>query len=94
MSQLIVVSFDDVTIDLAAKSVSRAGERVHVTPTEWRILEFLARHSGALVTRQALLRDKKRTGGRINVVLLGDGGPVVEPREADEVRRELERLIA
>jgi two-component system KDP operon response regulator KdpE len=52
-----VVSFDDVTIDLAAKSVSRAGQRVHVTPTEWRILEFLARHSGALVTRQALLKD-------------------------------------
>jgi shikimate kinase/3-dehydroquinate synthase len=43
---------------------------------------------------QALLRDKKRTGGQINVVLLGDGGPVVEPREADEVRRELQRLIA
>ena len=43
---------------------------------------------------QALLRDKKRTGGQINLVLLGDGGPVVEPREADEVRRELERLIA
>jgi shikimate kinase/3-dehydroquinate synthase len=43
---------------------------------------------------QALLRDKKRSGGRINVVLLGDGGPVVEPRDEAEVRRELERLIA
>jgi two-component system KDP operon response regulator KdpE len=52
-----VVSFADVTVDLAAKSVSRAGERVHLTPTEWRILEFLARHPGTLVTRQALLKD-------------------------------------
>jgi shikimate kinase/3-dehydroquinate synthase len=43
---------------------------------------------------QALLRDKKRTGDDINVVLLGDDGPTVEPRPADEVRRELERLIA
>jgi shikimate kinase/3-dehydroquinate synthase len=43
---------------------------------------------------QALLRDKKRTGGEINVVLLGDEGPTVEARPADEVRRELERLIA
>jgi shikimate kinase/3-dehydroquinate synthase len=43
---------------------------------------------------QALLRDKKRTGGEINVVLLGDGGPVVEPRGEADVRRELERLIA
>jgi shikimate kinase / 3-dehydroquinate synthase len=43
---------------------------------------------------QALLRDKKRSGDEINLVLLGDSGPYVEPRPADEVRRELERLIA
>ncbi len=43
---------------------------------------------------QALLRDKKRTGDSINLVLLGDKGPYVEARPADEVRRELERLIA
>ena len=51
------VSFGDVTIDLAAKSVTRAGERVHLTPTEWRMLEFLARNPGALVTRQTLLKE-------------------------------------
>ncbi|HAN24040.1 MAG TPA: DNA-binding response regulator, partial [Microbacterium ginsengisoli] len=39
-----VVRFADVTIDLAAKSVMRAGARVHLTPTEWRMLEFLARN--------------------------------------------------
>jgi shikimate kinase/3-dehydroquinate synthase len=43
---------------------------------------------------QALLRDKKRTGDAINVVLLGDSGPCVEERPSVEVRRELERLIA
>jgi 3-dehydroquinate synthetase len=43
---------------------------------------------------QALLRDKKRSGGEINLVLLGDDGPCVEARPANEVRRELERLIA
>jgi len=43
---------------------------------------------------QALLRDKKRTGEAINLVLLGAQGPYVEARPADEVRRELERLIA
>jgi shikimate kinase/3-dehydroquinate synthase len=42
----------------------------------------------------ALLRDKKRTGDDINLVLLGDDGPYVEARPAAEVRRELERLIA
>ncbi|MET0734385.1 MAG: response regulator [Microbacterium sp.] len=52
-----VVGFADVTIDLAAKTVTRAGERVHLTPTEWRMLEFLARNPGALVTRQTLLKE-------------------------------------
>jgi two-component system KDP operon response regulator KdpE len=52
-----VVTFGDIRIDLAAKSVTRSGSLVHVTPTEWRILEFLARNPGVLVTRQALLKD-------------------------------------
>jgi shikimate kinase/3-dehydroquinate synthase len=43
---------------------------------------------------EALLRDKKRSGDAINLVLLGDRGPYLESRPADEVRRELERLIA
>ncbi|MET2010515.1 response regulator [Microbacterium chocolatum] len=51
------VTFGDVTIDLATKSVTRAGRRVHLTPTEWRMLEFLARNPGALVTRQTLLKE-------------------------------------
>ena len=42
----------------------------------------------------ALLRDKKRTGEAINLVLLGEGGPYVAARPADEVRSELNRLIA
>jgi two-component system KDP operon response regulator KdpE len=51
------VSFSDVSIDLAARAVTRAGTRVHLTPTEWRMLEFLARNPGALVTRQTLLKE-------------------------------------
>ena len=42
---------------------------------------------------QALLRDKKREGGEIMLVLLGEDGPVVEAREADVVRAALETLI-
>jgi shikimate kinase / 3-dehydroquinate synthase len=42
---------------------------------------------------QALQRDKKRTGDAINLVLLGDEGPYVEARPADEVRAALDRLI-
>jgi shikimate kinase/3-dehydroquinate synthase len=43
---------------------------------------------------EALLRDKKRSGGDINLVLLGDDGPYVEPRPAAEVRAALDTLIA
>ena len=43
---------------------------------------------------QALLRDKKRAGDAIRVVVLTDDGPAVEERAAEEVRRELVRLIA
>jgi 3-dehydroquinate synthetase len=43
---------------------------------------------------QALLRDKKRAGDAINVVVLTDNGAAVEQRAPDEVRRELNRLIA
>jgi two-component system KDP operon response regulator KdpE len=52
-----VVAFGDVRVDLAAKTVTRGGAPVHLTPTEWRMLEFLARNPGALVTRQTLLKD-------------------------------------
>lgn len=52
-----VVSFGDVRVDLSARSVTRDGVLVHLTPTEWQILEVLVRHPGALVTRQALLKE-------------------------------------
>jgi shikimate kinase/3-dehydroquinate synthase len=42
---------------------------------------------------QALQRDKKRTGDTINLVLLGDDGPCVEPRSPNEVRSALDTLI-
>jgi shikimate kinase/3-dehydroquinate synthase len=43
---------------------------------------------------QSLLRDKKRTGDEINLVLLGEDGPYVEARSPDEVRAALYTLIA
>jgi shikimate kinase/3-dehydroquinate synthase len=42
----------------------------------------------------ALLRDKKRDRGKINLVLLGDNGPYVEARSPEEVRAALDTLIA
>jgi two-component system, OmpR family, KDP operon response regulator KdpE len=45
----------DLTIDLTAKMVSRDGQQVRLTPTEWSILELLARNQGKLVSRSQLL---------------------------------------
>jgi len=45
------------TIDLAAKRASRDGADVRLTPTEWHLLEVLARTPGRLVGHRQLLRE-------------------------------------
>ena len=44
----------DVTIDTAARTVSRQGQEVTLTAREYTLLEFLALHRGELVTRTML----------------------------------------
>jgi len=51
------VRLGDAVVDLAARSVIRAGAPVRLTPTEWRVLEVLLRNPGRLVTRETLLHD-------------------------------------
>ena len=51
------VTFGDVIVDLATHTVTRAGTRVHLTPTELKMVEFLARNPDALVTRATLLKE-------------------------------------
>lgn len=45
----------DLTIDLAGQQVRRGDQRVDLTRREFRILEFLARNVGRVVTRSMLL---------------------------------------
>ncbi len=52
-----VVATDDFTVDLADKRVTRAGQDVRLTPTEWQLLEMLVRHAGRLVTQRQLLAE-------------------------------------
>jgi DNA-binding response OmpR family regulator len=47
----------ELTIDLAAKIVHRAGAEVRLTPTEWSVLDLLVRNRGRLVGRKQLLRE-------------------------------------
>jgi len=50
------LKFGNVTIDLDAQLVSKAGEPVHLTPTEFALLRELALAPGKLITHAALLR--------------------------------------
>jgi len=45
------------SVDLANKSVTRAGANVHLTPTEWGMLEMLVRNPGKLVGQEDLLKE-------------------------------------
>jgi two-component system KDP operon response regulator KdpE len=52
-----LVRVGDVTIDLAARRVTRHGAEVHLTPIEFDLLRTLARNRGRLLTHRALLVD-------------------------------------
>ncbi|MGF0316617.1 response regulator [Nocardia fluminea] len=52
-----VVVTDSFTVDLVAKKVTKQGAPVHLTPTEWGMLEMLVRNRGKLVGRKELLRE-------------------------------------
>lgn len=50
------VCFGDVTVDPQARAVTRNGEHVHLTPTEYRLLSVLAANAGRVMTNPQLLR--------------------------------------
>jgi two-component system KDP operon response regulator KdpE len=52
-----VVETPAFTVDLAAKKVIRDGAEVHLTPTEWGVLELLVRNRGKLVGQKQLLQE-------------------------------------
>lgn len=56
-AEAAVVVAGSIEIDLADKRVRVGGDEVHLTPTEWRLLEVLVRNRGRLVSQQRLLAD-------------------------------------
>jgi two-component system KDP operon response regulator KdpE len=48
------VSTSGLTIDLARRSVTRDGNLVHLTPTEWDLLRALVSHAGRTMTHHQL----------------------------------------
>ena len=47
----------DLKVDLAARRVWRAGEEVHLTPTEYKLLAVMVRNAGKVLTHRQLLKD-------------------------------------
>jgi len=45
----------DLEIDLLSRTVRRAGQKIDLQPREFRLLEYLTRHAGQVVTRTMLL---------------------------------------
>jgi two-component system, OmpR family, KDP operon response regulator KdpE len=52
-----VIELGGLHLDLAARSVSRDGEEIHLTPTEFKLLATLARNRGRLMTHRSLLTE-------------------------------------
>ncbi|MDQ0470116.1 response regulator [Labrys wisconsinensis] len=52
-----VVKFGQVTVNLATHEVARAGEPVHLTPNEFRLLTALIRGHGKVLTHRQLLME-------------------------------------
>jgi two-component system KDP operon response regulator KdpE len=51
-----VVTTEDFEVDLAAKRVRVGDREIHLTPTEWQLLEVLVRNPGRLITQRQLLQ--------------------------------------
>lgn len=49
-----LLSIGDVEVDIAAKTVSRTGTAVPLTPREYGLVEYLALHRGSVVSRTEL----------------------------------------
>ena len=50
-----LVSFSDIQVDLANRRIMRAGEELHLTPIEFRLLAVLLNNHGKVLTQRQLL---------------------------------------
>lgn len=51
-----VLRVGDLEMDLVARTASRGGRQIGLRPREFRLLEYLARHTGEVITRSLLLQ--------------------------------------
>jgi DNA-binding response OmpR family regulator len=52
-----VYVFADVTVDFFKTEITRGGEKINVTPKEFKTLEFLAKNAQRVISRDELLNE-------------------------------------
>ena len=52
-----VVRVGDIEVDLDKRHVSKAGAEVHLTPNEYKLLSYLIRNAGKVLTHRQLLKE-------------------------------------
>ena len=80
-----LIEAEGIEIDLAARSVRRDGEPIHLTPTEFELLRALARNRGKLDDPPALAR--RGLGTRVRRRLPGPARSHRQPAAQDRARR-------
>ncbi|MBA5823100.1 hypothetical protein F9877_17375, partial [Morganella morganii] len=50
-----VYEFGDICVDIAGRQVRKGGKQVHLTPSEFRMLNILIVHRGKVLTQRQLL---------------------------------------
>jgi len=55
----------DLEVDLLARRATRSGKSLHLTVREFDLLDYLLRHTGAVVSRDMLARDVWKEAGRL-----------------------------
>ena len=87
------ITVGDITIDLVARTVKRAGEDVHLTRTEWNLLRAFVAHAGQTMTHAQLFTAVwgSDTSGDAQQYLRVYVGQLRRKLEADPVRPRLIR---
>lgn len=52
-----IITCDEITIDLEARTIKKNDESIKLTATEYRLLSLLAKNEGKVLTHQYLLRE-------------------------------------
>lgn len=52
-----IYTFGSISVDLSKRQIKRNNEEIHLTPIEYKLLAFLIKHSGKVLTHRQLLKE-------------------------------------